>query len=374
MRGPAAAMLAFSLCALTSGFPTIATAQSSQAPGALGDGDSIFIDGTTFRITPGTARTDPAAAIDESGARELGPGAIVFRSRGRLYIIDGPVRAPLADSATPGGVFVDADKDRTDRIRIEYVPPDNPEHQHVYELLRERMQLEMMQKLFSPFRLPVDLTIRTQGCKGQINSWYERVQSRPTVTICYEYVQYIMENSAMDDTPWGITRKDATCGQFLFVVAHEIGHALFDIFNVPVFGREEDAADQMAAYFMLHLGRKEARRLIGGASYAYLGFIKGYKDNPKVLVPLASFSSNHGSPEERFYNLLCIAYGGEPGLFADIVDKGLLPKTRAQGCKYEFKTLKYAAEREIGPHLDRVASRVAWNVAPVEQAVVAAAP
>ena len=47
---------------------------------------------------------------------------------------------------------------------------------------------------------------------------------------------------------------------------------------------------------------------------------------------------------------------------------------RAQGCAYEFKTLRYAVKREIGPHLDRLASRDAWKLAPVTEAVAAAAP
>jgi len=38
--------------------------------------------------------------------------------------------------------------------------------------------------------------------------------------------------------------KDAICGQLFFAVAHELGHAMFDIFDVPGFGRQEHAADQ----------------------------------------------------------------------------------------------------------------------------------
>lgn len=373
MRGSAPPMLAFLLIALTSGGLTIAAAQSPHAPEALADGDGIYINGANLGIIPGTAKSDTVSAFDRSGAREPGPGAIMFRSGGKLYIVDTPLRVPDLASSNPGRGPVQAEQERTNRIRIDYVAPENPDQQAVYDMLRERGMLETVQKLFSPFRLPEDLTVRTQSC-GMVNAWYEREHSRPTVTICYEYVQHIMQNSAMDETPWGVTRQDATCGQFLFVVAHEIGHAFFDIFTIPIFGREEDAADQFATYFMLQLGKSEARRLIIGAAYAYKDFIKGYKNNPKVLVPLASFSSNHGSPEERFYNLMCIAYGGEPALFMDVVDRGLLPKTRAQDCGYEFKTLRFAVHREIGPHLDRPASREVWNVPRVEDAVAAAAP
>jgi hypothetical protein len=34
-----------------------------------------------------------------------------------------------------------------------------------------------------------------------------------------------------------------------------MGHALFDVLDIPVMGQPEHAADQFAAYMMLHLGK-----------------------------------------------------------------------------------------------------------------------
>ena len=64
-----------------------------------------------------------------------------------------------------------------------------------------------------------------------------------------------------EGAPSGITPTDAMLGQFFYVVAHEMGHAMFDALNVPLFGRPEDAADGFAAFLMLHLGTKEDARL-----------------------------------------------------------------------------------------------------------------
>ena len=50
---------------------------------------------------------------------------------------------------------------------------------------------------------------------------------------------------------------------------HETGHAVFDILKVPVFGREEDAADLFSAYIMLQFGKEDAHRLILGSAYQY---------------------------------------------------------------------------------------------------------
>ena len=99
---------------------------------------------------------------------------------------------------------------------------------------------------------------------------------------------------------------------------------------------------------MLKLGKQEARRLIGGAAYSY----KDYAANPKVTVPTTAFSDAHGAPMQRFYNLLCIAYGADKALFADLVDSGYLPKSRAGNCRMEYGELNFAFQQLIKPHLD----------------------
>jgi len=353
-------LLAFGL---VSGFSLVTAAQAQPAPGTIAENDSILIDGTTLTVVPGKAKPGISAVIRTLGAREMGPGAIVFRSDDKLYIVDVPLLLPGSVTRDGQSIFVNADRKQTNRLRVEYVPPKNPEHAPVFELLKATHKLETTQRLFSPFRLTVDLTVRTLGCDGMVNAWYEREESRPTVNICYEYLHTILQYAPAETSAFGATRVDALLGQFLFLVAHEIGHALFDIFEIPVFGREEDAADQIAAYFLLQLGKERIHGLVAGAAHAYTGYMKDFAQNPKVAIPLQAFSSNHGSPEERFYNLLCMAYGAEPELFTDLVEKGYLPKTRAGSCRYEFRTLLQAVRREISPHVDhRMASEI-WDSA-----------
>jgi hypothetical protein len=127
---------------------------------------------------------------------------------------------------------------------------------------------------------------------------------------------------------------------------------MFDIFDIPVFGREEDAADRFAAYIMLQFGKEEARRMIGGAAWMFKNYVEDYRKNNEVRVRMAGFASNHGQPEERFYELMCMAYGADPVLFADLTQDGWLPPSRAPSCKYEYRTLTYAFRKEIRPHLD----------------------
>lgn len=235
------------------------------------------------------------------------------------------------------------------RIRIEYVVPKSPEHQPIYERLKEHRALEKLQEIFGAFRLPIDLTLRIAGCDGVANAWYQRGQ----ITVCYEYLDVIRKNSPQETTKDGISPTDAMVGQFFYVFAHEMGHALFDLLEVPVFGRAEDAADQFATYVVLQFGKEQARRLILGTAYSY----KNYISNSTVTAPLAAFSDAHSPPPERFYNLLCLAYGADSKLFGDFVSEGYLPQSRARNCRREYGELVFAFNKVIVPHLDQNLAR-----------------
>jgi hypothetical protein len=240
------------------------------------------------------------------------------------------------------------------RISVVYEPPRNSAFQQLYDLLREGHALEKIQEILSPLQLPEQLIIRTTQCDA-IDSIYKRENFKPTVLICYELLKHILDSVPHAATPAGVTPSDAAVGQFIFVTLHEVGHAVFDMFGVPIFGHEEDAADNFATFIMLQFGRGQARRLIGGAAWAWRAYLGDYKKNPVVPKRIAAFASDHGLPEERFYNLLCLAFGANRQEFADAED--YLPPTRSQTCWHEYQTVLRAFHKEIRPHIDQEKAR-----------------
>ena len=334
--------------ALAASVSSLTVVQAQTSSDNISNNEGIFIDGKTFEIRSAISHGDVAAQIRALGARELGGGAIIFRSGDRLYIVGPP--------AGPAAVPVDQGP-----IHIEYETPKDPDLKQVYDMVMQRRSLEKVRELLSPFRLPEDLYVKTVGCNGVPNAYFFRENGRPTIRLCYEYLRDVWQNLPKETTEEGITREEALVGQLMFAVLHEFGHAAFDIYNVPIFGRQEDAADQFATYVMLQFGGEKAHGLIRGAAYSYLGLIKQIKQQskPDVTVPLAAFSSDHGAPEQRFYNLACIAYGYNPKVFAAVVNNDYLPENRAKVCKYEYSDLRYAFRTLILPHIDMaVAQRV----------------
>jgi hypothetical protein len=106
---------------------------------------------------------------------------------------------------------------------------------------------------------------------------------------------------------------------------------------------------------MLQFGREQARRLIGGAAWAWRAYLGDYTRNPAMPTRLAAFASDHGLPQERFYNLICLAFGANRQEFADAA--GYLPPTRSPKCSYEYQTLLRAFHKEISPHINREMAR-----------------
>lgn len=241
-------------------------------------------------------------------------------------------------------VIAPAQELRPRQVDISYVEPKNARLRPVYEQIKQARALEKLQNLLAPLRLPRRLLIKTEDCDGVSNAWYEE----DAVTVCYEFLDDIWKNVPAAATA-NVAPVDALLGPLIDVFLHEVGHAVFDYWQTPILGREEDAADQFSAFIMLQFDKSEARRLIQGNAYQYAGDIR----SPVVVQSLRHFADVHGTPSQRYYNVLCIAYGADPILFGDFVASGKLPKDRAEGCEFEYKQVANAFEKLIAPHIDK---------------------
>jgi hypothetical protein len=230
------------------------------------------------------------------------------------------------------------------QIDIQYVEPKNPTLRPVFEEIKKAQALEKLQNLLAPLRLPRRLLIKIEDCDGVSNAWYES----DAVTVCYEFIDDVWKNVPSSQTE-GIAPIDALIGPVVDVFLHEVGHAVFDYWQTPVLGREEDAADSFSTYIMLQFDKADARRLIVGNAWQYKGDIR----SPLVVQAQKHFSDVHGTAGQRFYNVLCIAYGADPVLFADFVTSGRLPKDRAEGCEFEYQQVANAWAKLIAPNIDQ---------------------
>ena len=238
------------------------------------------------------------------------------------------------------------------QIDVAYTPPTDANLGPIYDRLRKRNVLETLQQFLAPVQLDRRLLVKFDQCGAT------SVRYRPLgpVTICYEYVEQI-ERMAPRTTvalvQGGVTPESALVGPVVQEVLHGVAVALFDILDVPVWGRLDDAADRVAAFIMLQFGPAVAWNTIVGTTW----FLAGNATLP------ADYADVRGAIAQRYYTTLCIAYGSEKrGLFGakalagfsefvKTTAAGSLPASRAASCGNEYDLINQAFADTIMPRL-----------------------
>jgi hypothetical protein len=265
-------------------------------------------------------------------------GLLSFAAAGlphRAFAADPSPAAPSADSAAAPASGA--------QVLVDYRAPKNPAHQPIYEDMKKRHVLERFAEILTALRLPRTLTLAFAPCDGVSNAWYD--PETTTVTFCYEYMAEIRQLGMSKERPKGVPIEDAMDGPIVFVMFHETGHAVFNLLKTPIMGREEDAADNFAAVVLLQLGHDVALRMLRGTAWQYGKLASHEKlDN-------SDFSDVHGLDAQRYYNVMCLAYGSDPAFFGPVV-KGHLPKDRSDGCVDEYHQAAYAVKTLIAPSID----------------------
>ena len=256
------------------------------------------------------------------------------------FVVSAMLAAALAGSAVAPRP-ASAQDYRPNRVTFDYLEPRDTKLQGVYDRMRQRKVLEQYAQFLAPLRLPTTLRLWAFQC-GEVNAYYK--PDYRAIHICYEYVDKLEKGVPNGVTPEGFTPAQALVGGFVSVILHETGHALRDMLNIPVFGREEDVADQIAEFVGLQFGKDVSTLVTKGAAWIWLSEARG------AVVP-EDYADEHSTSAERFYNYLCLGYGGDPESFKDLAN-AFLPKARAPGCAREYQQVKTAFTKTILPYID----------------------
>jgi hypothetical protein len=225
------------------------------------------------------------------------------------------------------------------QIVIAYETPTNPKFAPVLDRLKQRYVLELLQEMLTPLRLPRELKVRTAQC-GTPNLDYK---PGGPVTICYELVEQI-EFFVNQKTRDPNSRLIVTSGAVVQSVLHETSLAIFDMLQVPIWGRKDDAADRLAALIMMQLGDDAANLVMLGTIRLFQ-----WSDHRWSGREFASAAS----PEyQRFFNFACIAVAANFIQFGGLVQNGVIPAFRAQQCESEYAHIRKAFNLRIMPHID----------------------
>ena len=140
----------------------------------------------------------------------------------------------------------------------------------------------------------------------------------------------------------------------LWTLVHEMAHALIAELDVPLLGREEDAADRIATIALLHgsadhdiPNRIEEIEFVIAAAEAW----RVEWELERLHQSAAPYWDSHSLDIQRFYNIVCLLYGSDPDKYEDLAEKLELPAQRALECiDYEHEQARSAVAQFIGDH------------------------
>jgi len=237
-------------------------------------------------------------------------------------------------------------------VEAEWEKPHGEENVAGYELLKASETRSLAKSLATAFELPNPLLIK--GVNGFGGGPFYNPEDN-SITLPYEFPAVvfnviIQSNPEGTPTEWG----EAAGAVNSFILAHEFAHALIHNFELPVLGREEDAADGIATVVLL---KAEEGGLYAIDAAEFWEAFSGRQDPPD----LAEYADNHSFDRQRADNILCWVAGSDEAVLEAFLENEILPEDRLAACPGEWELLRRSAEQVLEPHLVNGA-----NLAPAE--------
>jgi Putative metallopeptidase len=135
-------------------------------------------------------------------------------------------------------------------------------------------------------------------------------------------------------------------GNMLFVLLHELAHGAIADLELPVLGREEDAADEFAIVRLLSVGTAFTHRVLADATEGW--FFSARRDR-KEGEPLA-FYDEHSLDQQRAYHIVCLMVGHDPNAMVDLAKEMKLPDDRRESCKRDYAKAAASWAAVLNPH------------------------
>ncbi|WP_282610592.1 DUF4344 domain-containing metallopeptidase [Pelagibius sp. Alg239-R121] len=126
-----------------------------------------------------------------------------------------------------------------------------------------------------------------------------------------------------------LERRAFVAENLVFTFYHELGHALIDLLEVPVLGKEEDAVDALAVLLSSQGHAPEAAdAMIASAAESFAISDEWAAQGGEEFA----FWDEHSLDAQRFYSIICLYYGGEPDELETMADDMELPDERRDLC------------------------------------------
>lgn len=220
-------------------------------------------------------------------------------------------------------------------FKLQFKPADKDVYRDIKIIFEHSNQFQdIIKQLNDMFDMPVSVQVIFADEKGPVY-----LPDKRQVIMNYDFIFYLA-------TLYLTRYPDATDDEMInfalrasvFLFYHEVAHALIDVFNLPIVSNEETAADNLAVILAFEFNKDGFSIVIDSAELFDL--LDQNKKSKKYDD--SDYWDEHSLDAQRFYNILCMAYGVYPEkvkkLIAHVKNKKMhqFVDEREQACSYLY--------------------------------------
>lgn len=219
-------------------------------------------------------------------------------------------------------------------------------NQRIDDIVRSNQFFENLETKFNnQLKLPYDVPIYVGECGFTNAMWSPPYQY---LLICYELIDahYVNFQKYYEyESDEELTNH--VLAAVNWIVVHELGHGVLDIYNLPVLGPQEDTADAAANVLLLSEGKYGVDSILSASDFfKTLDFEK----SDETIVYLAA-TTIHGLDVQRYTDMLCFIFGSDIDEHRWIVEEGHLSMDKAVYCQTIFEENFEGWANQLEPYL-----------------------
>ncbi len=167
-----------------------------------------------------------------------------------------------------------------------------------------------------------------------------------SITFQYGFAALVYNTLAQTHPEWTQRRLGEGVGAVdSFILAHEFTHAMISMYDLPVLGREEDAADDLATLILLKA--QGGDQFVSDAAQFWAAL------SQRQQVPqVTDYADVHSLDLQRAFEMMCELAGSSKASFQEVRSLNILPPARLASCPAEYKQKVDSFEQVLDQHVE----------------------
>ncbi len=145
----------------------------------------------------------------------------------------------------------------------------------------------------------------------------------------------------------------------IYVLYHEIAHLLISELDIPILGREENAADNFATLILLRAETEQTNNVLIDSA---LGWFLSSENTDTEVYSDDELYGEHNLDIQRAFQIVCLMVGKDSDVFGEIADEVGLDIDRQIDCEDDYKQAEKSWDRVLTPYVNENPDNVKINI------------